>query len=136
MPFILATNAFYMSTQIPEASQTYFDIDLALSQIGDLDSLNSMLLMLQESLTSDLPKIASLLQQGDVPAANRLLHALKGFIPIFCRESLCSHVVRVEGLSKLGPSAALVPAYAALQPELAQLLCEVTSHLSAHGFAT
>ncbi len=124
-----------MPTPLPEASPIYLDTDLALSQIGDFDAMNSMLLMLQESLTNDLPKIASLLQQGDVPAANRLLHALKGFIPIFCQESLCSHVVQVESMSKLGANPDLLSAYVGLQTELAKLLREVASHLQAHGFA-
>ena len=124
-----------MPTPLPPAGPIYLDTGLALSQIGDTDAMNSMLLMLQESLARDVPEIAALLQMGEVLAANRLLHTLKGFIPIFCPEPLCAHVVRVEALSKLGPGPALAPAYAALQPELAQLLCEVDSYLQANGMA-
>jgi HPt (histidine-containing phosphotransfer) domain-containing protein len=122
-----------MSSLLPNASPIYLDTELAMSQIGDVETMNSMLQMLEESLARDLPLIASLLQQGDVPAANRLLHALKGFIPIFCPEALSTHVAEVEGLSKQGPNPSLVPAYAALQPQLATLLSEVSAYLRANG---
>ena len=124
-----------MPTPLLQACPVYLDLDLALSQIGDTDAMNSMLLMLQESLASDVPAIAVLLQQGDVAAANRLLHALKGFIPIFCPEPLCAHVVRVEGMSKHGAHPALEPAYAVLQPQLVLLRSEVEAYLQAHGMA-
>jgi hypothetical protein len=122
-----------MPSLLPKAPPVYLDTELALSQIGDVDAMNSMLLMLEECLSRDIPSVVSLLDQGDVVTANRLLHGLKGFIPIFCPESLCAHVVRVEGLSKLGSSEELLPAYAALRPELEGLLSEVRAHLLANG---
>jgi HPt (histidine-containing phosphotransfer) domain-containing protein len=120
---------------MPEAKPIYLDTNLALSQIGDVDSMNSMLLMLQEALARDVPAIAALLQQGDAPSANRLLHGLKGFLPIFCPDALCARVVQVEGMSKLAMDPVLVEAYTLLQPDLAQLLAEVESYLQAHGLA-
>jgi hypothetical protein len=122
-----------MTTPLHPAGTGHLDIAFALSQIGDQDSLNSMLLMLQESLARDLPQIAAYLQAADVPAANRLLHALKGFIPIFCQEPLCSHVVAVEALSKDPLSTAVGPAYMVLQPELEQLLAEVSAFIVQHA---
>jgi hypothetical protein len=114
---------------MPSALPEYLDIELALSQIGDVEGMHGMLLMLQEALLRDVPLVASLLQAGDVAAANRVLHALKGFIPIFCQDKLCAHVVRVELLSKDSQSQAVGPAYAVLQPELEQLLREVQDYL-------
>ena len=125
-----------MPPPLPEAKPVYLDTDLAMSQIGDVDTLNSMLLMLQESLARDVPAIAVLLQQGDVPPANQLLHALKGFLPLFCPEPLCAHVVRVEGMSKRGAHPELEPAYAQLQGALMQLLGEVEAYLRAKGLAS
>jgi hypothetical protein len=120
-----------MSTPLQSAPGAHLDIDFALAQIGDQETLNSMLLMLQDSLARDLPHIADFLQAGDVPSANRLLHALKGFIPIFCQDPLCSQVVEVEALSKDSHSARVAPAYAALRPELERLHAEVGAYL--HG---
>ena len=61
----------------------YLDVERALDQIGDLPALHDMLDMLQVSLTRDIPQIERLLAQDNVLLANRMLHALKGFIPIF-----------------------------------------------------
>ena len=109
----------------------YLNIAGAMEQIGDEGALREMLPMVLESLTNDVPAITELLAQGDIKGANHLLHPLKGFIPIFCREGLCLHVGRVEGLSKSGSTAEVGQAYVALQPELEQLLAEVSNYLKA-----
>jgi hypothetical protein len=118
-----------MPSPLPDAGASYLDTGLALSQIGDVDAMNGMLVMLQDTLVQDLPLIDSFLGAGDVASANRLLHALKGFIPIFCRADLCAHVVQVEALSKNSQSTAVAPAYLVLKPQLEQLLAEVRAHL-------
>ena len=118
-----------MPSSPPSPAALYLDTGLALSQIGDTDAMNSMLQMLQESLQRDLPAIADCVQNGDVAGANRMLHALKGFIPIFCQAELCGHVVQVEALSKHGDSRTLESAYAALRVQLQILLTEVNRHL-------
>ncbi len=113
----------------PSSANLHLDTDLALSQIGDADAMHSMLEMLQESLARDLPAIAHSLQTGDTLAANRMLHALKGFIPIFCQSALCDQVVQVEGLSKQGDGQRVAAAYLPLRVELETLLAEVRTHL-------
>jgi hypothetical protein len=111
----------------------YLDTALALAQIGDAETMDSMLLMLQESLARDVPLVSDLLQAGDVAAANRVLHALKGFIPIFCQELLCAQVVLVEGMSKDSRSTEVGPAYRGLRPKLEVLLAEVDAYLQARA---
>jgi HPt (histidine-containing phosphotransfer) domain-containing protein len=88
-----------------------------------------MLDMLQASLDRDVPLIAQLLAQQDVGAANRLLHSLKGFIPIFCVDALCDHVAQVEQMSKTLGSAEVGSAYALLAPKLQQLQAEIDQYL-------
>ena len=122
-----------MSLPGSSSHPVYLDTALALSQIGDAETMNSMLLMLQESLARDLPLVSALLQSGDVAAASRVLHSLKGFLPIFCQEPLCAQVVSVEALSKDSLSAAVGPAYSALKPGLEILLAEVNAYLQAHA---
>jgi HPt (histidine-containing phosphotransfer) domain-containing protein len=120
-----------MSSSDSRTAPVYLDTDWALSQIGDVESMNGMLQMLQESLARDIPQVDALLQAGDVAAANRVLHALKGFIPIFCQQPLCEQVVQVEALSKDPLSQAVGPAYRTLQPKLETLLAEVDWYLQA-----
>ncbi|WP_394789667.1 Hpt domain-containing protein [Rhodoferax sp.] len=124
-----------MTSLREDAQPVYLDLDLAISQIGDAAALPGMLGMLEESLARDIPKISEVLAAGDVLAANRLLHPLKGFLPIFCGDALCANVSRVEALSKAGACAVVAPAYAALRPELELLLAEVTHFLNASGAA-
>lgn len=109
---------------------TYLDVARALQQIGDVTAMNEMLGMLQSTLEQDLVEIDQLLAAQDVGAASRLLHALKGFIPIFCVDALCTHVAQVEGVSKQGGVAEVSSAYALLRPKLQQLHSEVLAHLN------
>ncbi len=122
-----------MPSPSTSAGADYLDIQLALSQIGDLEAMNGMLVMLQDTLSHDLPLIDSYMRSGDIANANRLLHALKGFIPVFCRQALAQHVVRVEALSKDSQSSTAAPAYLLLKPQLEQLLAEVGVYLQALG---
>ncbi|WP_342617679.1 Hpt domain-containing protein [Rhodoferax sp. GW822-FHT02A01] len=109
---------------------TYLDTELAFSQIGDAQVMDSMLVMLQESLQRDIALIADLLASDELAGANRVLHALKGFVPIFCCEGFCTQVVDVEALSKVGPSSNVAQAYATLRPELQRLLDDVNTYLA------
>jgi HPt (histidine-containing phosphotransfer) domain-containing protein len=116
-----------------DASPVYLDTAHAIAQLGDADALPPMLAMLEESLARDVPQITALLDSGDVPGANRLLHPMKGFLPIFCGDALCAELSAVEGLSKTPSSTEVAPAYAALRPKLDQLLAEVVAFLKNHG---
>ena len=107
----------------------YLDVDRALEQIGDVAALHEMLDMLQSSLDRDLPHINALLAHGDAKGANRVLHALKGFIPIFCVEALCEHVTAVELISKTGTAQEIAAAFATLEPKLRQLQTEIDTHM-------
>jgi hypothetical protein len=114
-------------------SFVHLDTDLTLSQIGDAEGARTILVMLEETLQRDIHQISALLDQADVVGANRLLHPLKGFIPIFCGPVLSGRVSDVEGLSKNGGPDDVKKAYADLRPELETLLAEVSSHLSSLG---
>jgi hypothetical protein len=125
---------------MPESKENqapiYLDLDGAVAQVGDLPSVLGILAMVEETLGRDIPQITNFLAQDNVPGAGRLLHALKGFIPIFCRAALCEHVTKVEALSKQGSSAEVGPAFDALRPELEQLLTEVSACLKSANTST
>jgi HPt (histidine-containing phosphotransfer) domain-containing protein len=108
----------------------YLDIPKALESVGDQDSLIEMLGVLQDSLASDVPQITLLMAQARVPEAGALLHALKGFAPIFCTDALCAHISQVELLSKTTDGGAVVQAYAHLGPQLVQLQGEIRQYLN------
>ena len=122
-----------MATLLPQSEPVYLDADRAVSQIGDLQAMQHMLTLLQESLARDIPKIARLIDAHDLAGANLLLHSIKGFIPIFCGPALSERVSQIELLSKDSDSTTISAAYAGLQPELQRLLAEVSAYLKDHG---
>ena len=119
-----------MSSSFTEPEFIFLDIAAATERVGGAEALQGLMTMLEESLARDIPRISELLAGGDVRAANRLLHGLKGFIPIFCVEALCEHVKTVEELSKQGAVEVVVPAWEGLRPDLDTLLDEVVDYLN------
>lgn len=119
-----------MMTSVLDGNEPIFlDVERALDQIGEVSALHGMLDMLQDTLDRDVPEIARLLAARDMLAVNRLLHALKGFIPIFCVDAMCDHVAQVESLSKSGSAEAVAQAYASLAPKLQRLQTEIDLYL-------
>ena len=76
----------------------YLSVERAMEFIGDANGVLTLLKTLQQTLSSDLPLIVDLLNKDDVLGANRVLHQLKGFTPVFCVDSLVERVVAVEQL--------------------------------------
>lgn len=112
-------------------SPTCLSIERAMEFIGDSNGVLTLLGTLAQSLAQDLPKVQALLDNGDLPAVNRLLHQFKGFAPVFCVPALVDQIVAVEALSKQTDLQAVRQAYAPLAPRLQQLLVEVQAHLAA-----
>ena len=124
-----------MAASSAESEFVFLDIALAMEQIGDTQAMQGMLSMLVESLVRDLPRISQMLADGDVRSANRVLHGLKGFIPIFCVEDLCKHVSEVEQLSKTGACGEVLHGYTYLKLDLEMLQAEVAEYLNDQGAA-
>ena len=108
----------------------YLSIERAMEFIGDEQGVLSLLKTLQQTLSDDLPRLQDLLEKGDIYGANRVLHQLKGFTPVFCVDSLVETVVKVEDLSKHADISDLRPAYNQLAPQLETLRQEVAAHLN------
>lgn len=117
----------------PTPQPIYLSIERAMEFIGDANGVLSLLKTLQQTLSDDLPRLQELLDKGEVYAANRILHQLKGFTPVFCVDQLVERVVQVEGMSKHAESGELRTAYAQLAPQLEALRQEVIEHLSQHS---
>ena len=97
--------------------------------LGDEESLAELLELALQGLERDIPAIAQHLAQDDAKAANQLLHAIKGFAPIFCSAELAQQITVVEALSKTASAAEVTPLYAQLAPGLSQLRDEIGVHL-------
>jgi len=111
----------------------FLSIDRAMEFIGDKQGVLTLLKTLHQTLSDDLPRLQTLLDKGDVPGANRILHQLKGFTPVFCVDSLVAHVVQVEDMSKHAEAADLRASYLLLAPKLKALRQEVLAHMAAQN---
>ena len=105
------------------------DIDRGIGMMGSEASLRKILKTVVDSMAGDLPKINAALTAGDVVTANRLLHAIKGYVPIFATDALVEQVTQIELSSKTEPVAVVAPLYADLAPRLEGLLGEIRSFL-------
>jgi HPt (histidine-containing phosphotransfer) domain-containing protein len=108
----------------------YLSVERGMEFIGDETGFLSLLKTLHQTLSTDINLINDLLAKDDVGGANRLLHQVKGFAPVFCVDALVEHVVQVEALSKHGDAPEIRAAFTRLAPELAQLRNEVAAHLA------
>ena len=98
--------------------------------LGDEAFMRQMLSMMEETLEKDIPTIRAALDDGDVAGANRLLHAIKGFVPTVCNDVMVDHVTAVEILSKTGSVTEVRDAFGRLLPDLNLLLLEIRAYLA------
>lgn len=121
-----------MATQSTSSNTAFIRLDLArgVAMMGSALALRKILLTVQSSLSADLPQIASALVVGDVPSANRLLHALKGYMPILAVDAVVAQVTALEKLSKTESAAVVQTGYLQLAPELQGLLDEIQAYLA------
>ncbi len=121
-----------MSDTLSSAQQaTHLDLVNAPERVGGSDALREMLPMLTDMLERDGPVIDALLAQGDVQAAGKLLHSLKGCMPIFCHAPLCDAVAALEFSAKAGQLDVVRAGYATLRPQLQQLQREICVYMAA-----
>lgn len=115
--------------------ERFLDVERGISMLGSEQSLRMILQTVNGSMTHDIPEISRLLEAGEVPTANRLLHAIKGYVPVFCSDALIEQVIQTERLSKTAAAEVVKPAYAALAPKLQSLLTEVRFYMDGapHG---
>lgn len=106
------------------------DTQRGMEMLGSDATLRAVLRTVLDSLSSDLPKIRQSLTEDDVPSANRLLHAIKGYVPIIGSDALIDMVVRVEQVSKQGSAVDVSGLFVALEPMLYRLLSEIGIYLA------
>lgn len=106
------------------------DVARGVSMMGSEASLRKILKTVQSSMAGNLPEMAQALAQGDVVSFNRLLHAIKGYAPIFASDALVAQVTTLEETSKTEPATTVAPLYAELAPRMEALLAEIQHFLA------
>lgn len=92
--------------------------------LGDAQAVSDLLQPLVTSLHKDIGDIEQALGQSDMPAVSRMLHSLKGFIPVFCHAEFADRLMDVEKRSRSDTSAPMQAQVQALLQPLRQLVQE------------
>ena len=103
----------------------HLDLPAALSKIGDPSAVRDMLGMLADLLAQDVPKIQHALLAQDLSVAARLLHSIKGCMPIFCTSPICDQLAAVELHAKKGEADLAQQSFALLGPAIEVLELEI-----------
>jgi phosphoglycerate kinase len=127
---ILSRRAAEMTPVAAAVQPPALDVARGVGMMGSDASLKKILATVDASLTTSLPEIWQALGADDIKTANRLLHGIKGYMPIFGTDDLVAQVTQIEGVSKTGTTADLKPLYAELAPRLASLLVEIRSYVA------
>ena len=123
-----AAEAMPVATAVAQPS---LDVEKGIGMMGSQEALCNILETVDANLTESIPDIWKALAADDVKFANRLLHGVKGYAPIFCSDALIEHVTQVEGVSKTSTAAVLTPLFAELAPRLEGLLLEIRTYIAA-----
>ena len=119
-----------MSNASMPAMYVYLDVNRTIAMMGDEAAVPSILQMAQQTLTDEIRQLHLLVDSGDTIAAGRVLHTIKGSLPIFCGDVLVEQVAQLEKSSKQGPAPELIPAFTAISVELKKLTDEIVNYLS------
>lgn len=108
----------------------YLDIERAMGFMGDAQGVRDMLSVLCATLTADLPKLQERLRANDLPALQKNLHSLKGFIPIFSTQALADQLIALERMAKAPHPKDFQPQCEALWSAIADLSQEAENYLA------
>lgn len=111
----------------------FLSIERAMDFIGDHAEMLVMLRLFEQALDTELPQVRQRLLADDVAGAQKLLHPLKGFVPVFCTDEVVDQVATVEALSKESAPATVLVAFDAVLPNLQLVLAEVRHCLMSHA---
>ena len=119
-----------MQEALPSGAQ-YKALNLAgaMEFLGDAQAVRDLLAPLVRALDADLPHLEQLLEGGDLATVARMLHSMKGFVPVFCFEPLAQELVRVEKAARALDTLAVRADVAALLPRLRRLAGEAQDYL-------
>lgn len=119
----------------PPRAAVFLDIERAIGYTGDEAATRELLQMVEQSLASDVAMIAQHIEAGDLAAACRLMHAIKGFVPIFCCDLLIERVTYAEAMSRSHTTESFKPVFADLAPDLMALRQDIGAYLGRPGGA-
>ena len=108
-----------------------FDLSQAQALAGEGDALRSLAESFRDSLRTELQRLDAALAGGDPEALSLGLHALKGFVPLFCHPDLAQAITDLYRDSRQASAEVTRERYRDLAPVLQALAGEVEAWLGA-----
>jgi HPt (histidine-containing phosphotransfer) domain-containing protein len=109
----------------------FLDLTQAKEIAADDDMLRELVQTFVDSLDVELVKTQTAFRDQDTQQVHFSLHALKGFLPLFCKPDLAQAVVALYQNCREQELAQTQAAYQALEPAFLELLKEVRAWLGA-----
>lgn len=122
----MSSTAATVTTTTPR----WLEIERGLAFLDDRELLLEMLGLLEQNLGTDIARIWQFLDADDAAAAARVLHPLKGILPIFSSDELVEQVIHTELLCKTLPASEVRPVFAQTAASLGQFLTQMQRFLS------
>ena len=107
------------------------DLSQAQALAGEADALRGLVQSFRDSLRIELQRLDAAVSAEDTEALSFGLHALKGFVPLFCQPDLAQAVTDLYRDSRQQPASAIGLRYRDLAPVLHALGAEVEVWLGA-----
>lgn len=114
----------------PVAGIPVLDVERALSLLEKPEDVDHMVELLLSTVPVDLEQIEHHLHAGDRESAHRVLHQLKGFLPMFCTEAFGRELREVTLLCKHSDPSGFEQRFPAVRNQLRQLCSEAQAYLS------
>ena len=109
----------------------FFDLSQAREISGEKDMLRQLVLTFIESLDTELANAQQAFQTHDQPAMSQSLHALKGFLPLFCQPELAQMVIALYAECRRQELSKTQARFQTLEPALLELQKEAKAWLGA-----
>lgn len=109
------------------------DVERTLHLLQKQAHVNDMLQLLLSTVPADLDRIDQCLQRADREGAYRVLHQLKGFLPMFCTEAFSHDLVMVTRLCKADDAAPFHAAFGPVRAALDQVCVQARAYLDSHA---
>lgn len=105
------------------------DVARALDMLGEEEAVRRILATALVVLRDEVPRMRELMQARDVAGVNRILHTIKGMVPVFCGDELVVQVAAAERMSQSATAQAFAPVHAEVDEALARLLRDIAAYL-------
>ena len=82
------------------SSTTFLSMPKAVAYLGDAANAQQLLVTLQSTLETEIPKIQDAIACQNFETLQKILHQLKGFAPVFCQDDLVTQIAHTEAFCK------------------------------------